>query len=192
MGSDAAAVFVHPAGLCESDEVGQGTRIWAFAHVMAGATVGVGCNICDHAFVESGARLGDNVTVKNGVLVFTGVTIEDNVFLGPGCAFTNDLRPRAANKKKTAELVRTVVRRGATIGANATIVCGHEVGAHALVAAGAVVCSDVPPHALVAGNPARQRGWVCECGERLGADLTCSCGRNYAARPDAEGLYEIS
>ena len=188
MGSN-PAVFVHPAGLCESDDVGQGTRVWPFAHVMAGAVIGAGCNICGHAFVETGAVLGDNVTVKNGVLIFTGVTIESDVFLGPGCVFTNDLRPRAAVKKPAETLLATVVRKGATIGANATIVCGHEVGAYALVAAGAVVTSDVPPHALVAGNPARFRGWVCECAELLEPDLTCACGRKYASREGEEGLH---
>jgi len=182
------SVFVHPAGLCESADVGADTRIWAFAHVMDGAIVGAGCNICDHAFIESGARLGDNVTVKNAVLVWTGVTVEDDVFLGPNCVFTNDLRPRAAIKKGAADLVPTTVRCGATIGANATIVCGHEVGRHAFVAAGAVVTRDVVPHALVAGNPARRVGWVCECGERLGCDLACGCGRAYRTLGDDRGL----
>jgi acetyltransferase-like isoleucine patch superfamily enzyme len=155
---------------------------------MEGAVVGADCNICDHAFVESGVRLGDNVTVKNGVLLFTGVTVENDVFLGPGCVFTNDLHPRAAIKKPPSELFTTLVRRGATIGANATIVCGHEIGEYALVAAGAVVVTDVSPNALMAGAPARQRGWVCQCAETLAPDLTCKCGRRYRRRDDAVGL----
>jgi acetyltransferase-like isoleucine patch superfamily enzyme len=174
-------VFVHPMGLCESDTIGPRTRVWAFAHILPGAVVGADCNVCDNAFVEGGARLGDRVTVKNAVLVWDGVTVDDDVFLGPNAVFTNDLRPRAAIKKSRDEFVPTFVRRGATVGANATIVCGVTVGAHAFVAAGAVVTRDVPAHALVAGNPARQLGWVCTCGARLGDDLVCECGAKYTA-----------
>jgi len=191
-GRSAATIFVHSLGLCESSEVGPGTRVWAFAHVMDGAVVGARCNICDHAFVESGARVGDNVTVKNAVLIWSGVTIEDDVFLGPGCCFTNDLRPRSKRKKAAEELTPTMVRQGATIGGNATIVCGCEVGAHAFVAAGSVVARDVAPHALVAGVPARQIGWVCECGERLGDDLACSCGNRYELIDERRGLRPAS
>ena len=183
------SVYVHPSALCESTDVGAGSRVWAFAHVMAGAVIGPDCNICGHAFVESGVTLGRNVTVKNGVLLFSGVTCEDDVFLGPACVFTNDLRPRAAVKKGPADLLPTVVRRGATIGAHATIVCGHEVGAHAMVAAGAVVATDVPAHALMAGVPARRLGWVCECGGRLDGDLACpDCGRRYRSGGPGGGL----
>lgn len=164
-------VFVHPAGLCESDAVGPRTRVWAFAHILPGAVVGADCNICDHAFIEGGARLGDGVTVKNGVLVWAGVTVEDHVFLGPGVVFTNDLRPRAEIKKPVEQLIATTVRRGATLGANATVVCGTEIGEYAFVAAGAVVTRDVPAQALVAGNPASVIGWVCRCGERLDGEV---------------------
>jgi acetyltransferase-like isoleucine patch superfamily enzyme len=168
---------VHPHGLCESDDVGAGTRVWAFAHVMPGAHVGVECNIGDHAFVETGAVVGDRVTVKNAVLVWDRVVVENDVFLGPGVTFTNDLRPRRAQPRGHDDLLDTVVGRGATIGANATIVCGVRIGAHAFVAAGAVVTRDVPPHALVVGTPARIRGWVCACGERLDAPGRCAaCG----------------
>jgi UDP-2-acetamido-3-amino-2,3-dideoxy-glucuronate N-acetyltransferase len=187
-----AGVFVHPKGLCESDQVGEGTRVWAFAHVLPGAVVGAGCNVCDHAFIEGGARVGDRVTIKNAVLVWDGVTVEDEVFLGPNMVFTNDLWPRAAVKKGPGEFVPTLVRRGATIGANATIVCGTTIGPHAFVAAGAVVTRDVPAHALVAGNPARPRGWVCTCGTRLGEDLRCAaCGRGYEHTTDG-GLRELA
>ena len=133
------SVFVHERALCESDDVGPRTRIWAFAHVMAGATIGADCNVGDHAFVESGARLGDRVTVKNGVAVWDKVTIEDEVFLGPNVVFTNDLRPRAGFKKAGDAVPADRVRRGATIGANATIVCGVTIGAAAFVGAGSVV-----------------------------------------------------
>lgn len=186
------SVFVHPKGLCESSSVGPGTRVWAFAHVMEGAVVGAGCNIGDHAFIESGARLGDRVTVKNAVLVWDRVTIEDEVFLGPNAVFTNDLMPRAARKKSPDEFLPTLVRRGATVGAGAIVVCGTTIGEHAFVAAGAVVVRDVAAHALVAGNPARWIGWVCACGERLDATLRCSCGRGYRqAGPEDLGLVAL-
>ncbi|MGM1061221.1 acyltransferase [Saccharothrix sp. Mg75] len=180
-------VFVHPKGLCESDEVGDGTRVWAFAHVLPGARVGRDCNICDGAFVEGRAVLGDRVTVKNGTLVYDGVTCEDEVFLGPNVLFTNDLRPRAAIKRGGDELLTTLVRRGATLGAGTVVVCGVEIGEHAFAAAGSVVTKDVPAHAFVAGNPARHKGWVCACGQRLDASLTCpDCGDRYAE--DDKGL----
>jgi acetyltransferase-like isoleucine patch superfamily enzyme len=169
-------VFVHPWGLCESDQVGPGTRVWAFAHVLPGAVIGADCNIGDHAFVEGGARIGDRVTVKNGVLVWDGVTIEDDAFLGPGVVFTNDLKPRAHIKRSGNQLLPTLVLEGATLGANATVVCGITIGAHAFVAAGAVVTRDVPDFAFMAGNPAVQRGSVCRCGERLDRSGACPLG----------------
>jgi len=176
--------FIHDKALCETEDVGPGTRIWAFAHVMAGATIGADCNICDHVFVETGARIGDRVTVKNGVLIWDGVTIEDDVFLGPNVVFTNDLVPRAAIKKSREDLLPTRVSRGATIGANATVVCGLSIGSHAFVGAGSVVSKGVPAHGLVLGNPARQVGWVCECGRRLSDDLRCPAGGRYEMRDD--------
>ena len=183
------SVFVHPRGLCESEDVGDGTRVWAFAHVLPRAKVGAGCNICDGAFVEGGAVLGDNVTVKNGVLVFDLVTCEDDVFLGPGVVFTNDLRPRAHVKRGIEELLPTLVRRGATLGAGTVVVCGTTVGEHAFAAAGAVLTRDVPAHAFVAGNPGRRKGWVCVCGGRLDADLRCPTdGAAYALVSDVDGL----
>jgi acetyltransferase-like isoleucine patch superfamily enzyme len=177
-----ADFFVHERGLCESDEVGEGTRIWAFAHVMKGAKIGARCNVCDHAFIETGAVVGDRVTIKNAVLLWDGVRIEDDVFIGPNAVFTNVERPRAGLKKKREEFGETVVRRGATIGANATIVCGITVGEYAFVGAGAVVTKDVPAHAMVVGSPARPIGWACVCGARLPEGLTCAeCGRAFAA-----------
>lgn len=175
----ARAYFVHPAALCESSQIGAGTRIWAFAHVMAGAQVGAGCNIGDHAFLEAGAAIGDRVTVKNGVMLWEGVGVDDDVFLGPGVIFTNDLYPRsprmqgeaAVNERyhdKAKWLVATRVARGASIGAGAVIICGITIGQFAMIGAGAVVKKDVKPHALMVGNPATQKGWVCRCGAKLG------------------------
>jgi UDP-2-acetamido-3-amino-2,3-dideoxy-glucuronate N-acetyltransferase len=182
-----AGVFVHPQGLCESNEVGEGTRVWAFAHVMKGARVGRRCNIGEGSFVEAGAVIGDYCTVKNGVSVWDRVTVEDHCFLGPACVFTNDRIPRSHPDYATLpeDWLPTLLREGTTIGANATIVCGATLGHWCFVAAGAVVTRDVPAHAMVAGNPARRIGWACCCGRRLPASLTCDCGLAYEADRDA-------
>ena len=158
-------VFIHPQALVESEEIGEGTRIWAFAHVMKGARIGKGCNIGDHSFIESGVTIGDDVTVKNGVSIWEGVEIGDRVFVGPNVAFTNDLRPRS--KAYHAKPERTVVREGASIGANATILSGITIGQYAMIGAGAVVTKDVRDFELVTGNPARHAGWVSKAGERV-------------------------
>jgi UDP-2-acetamido-3-amino-2,3-dideoxy-glucuronate N-acetyltransferase len=184
------SVVVHEKGICEGD-VGPRTRIWAFAHVMVGARVGADCNICMGVFVEAGAVIGNRVTVKNGVQVWDGVTIEDEVFLGPNATLTNVRNPRAAFKVTREAFTPTRICRGATIGANATIVCGSIVGAQAFVAAGAVVTRSVPAHALVLGNPARQAGWVCSCGERLPETLACTCGRRFRLVDSKMGLAPL-
>lgn len=184
------SVFVHEMALCESDDIGPRTRVWAFAHVMPGASIGPDCNICDHAFVETGAVIGRRVTVKNNVLIWDGVTIEDEVFLGPNVVFTNDLIPRAAIKRPREEFLPTLVKRGATVGANSTVVCGVTLGTYAFVGAGSVVVEDVPDHGLVVGNPARRIGWSCVCGLRLSDDLRCTCGRRY--RPSQGGGLRLS
>lgn len=177
--SNALGFFTHSHALCESDDIGPRTRIWAFAHVLPGASVGADCNVCDHAFIESGAAIGDRVTVKNRVMIFDGVTIEDDVFLGPAVVFTNDLRPRAEVKKSGNELTRTLVRRGVTLGAGSVVVAGHTLGEYSFTGAGSVVVSDLAPHGFYVGNPARLKGWVCRCGERLEPELSCRCGRSY-------------
>lgn len=153
-----ADVFVHERGLCESDDVGAGTRVWAFAHVLPGAKIGSDCNICDGVFVEDGVTVGDRVTLKSGVQLWRGVELEDDVFVGPNATFTNDPFPRS--RQYLEEYARTVVRAGASIGANATILPGLEIGQGAMVGAGAVVTRPVPPHAIVKGNPARIHGYV--------------------------------
>jgi UDP-2-acetamido-3-amino-2,3-dideoxy-glucuronate N-acetyltransferase len=182
------SIFVHRLAECESSDVGPRTRVWAFAHVLDGARIGADCNICDHVFIEGGVTIGDRVTVKNAVQIFDGVTIGDDVFLGPNCVFTNDLNPRAAVKKGSENLLSTTVEQGATIGANATIVCGTIIGRGAFVGAGAVVIRDVPAYAVVVGNPARRMSWMCACGNRLGETLACDCGRRYRFLSEGEGL----
>lgn len=167
-------VFVHPQALVETRRIGAGTRIWAFAHVMKGASIGRDCNVGDHAFIEAGAKVGHGVTIKNGVTIWEGVTIEDQAFLGPCVVFTNDLRPRSPRargaKARYASkdwLVKTRVGLGASLGANATVVCGVRIGRYAMVGAGTVVTEDVPAHALWLGVPGRLSGYVCECGASL-------------------------
>ena len=182
-------VFVHPQAINESQQVGEGTRIWAFAHVMRGVVVGKECNIGDHTFIESGAILGNGVTVKNGVSIWQDVTLQNFVFVGPNAVFTNDLYPRSPRYPESSAryqdknwLKQTLIKEGATIGANATIVCGVTIGRYAMVGAGTVVLKDVPDFRLVVGNPARDAGWVCMCGERLQEEkaIRCKhCGRTY-------------
>jgi UDP-2-acetamido-3-amino-2,3-dideoxy-glucuronate N-acetyltransferase len=184
--------LAHPQALVDSTDIGPDTIIWAFAHIMRGAHIGANCKIGDHAFIESGAILGNNVTVKNGVAIWDRVTIEDNVFLGPNCVLTNDPTPRTYIKKSGVELTPTLIRANATIGANATIVCGVAIGRYAFVGAGAVVIRSVPDFALVVGNPARHIGWICICAEKLplpasaplDASVNCPhCRRSFAVTP---------
>ena len=153
-----ADYFVHPQAIVESESIGRGTRIWAFAHVLPRAAIGADCNICDHTFLENDVVLGDRVTVKCGVQIWDGVSVEDDVFIGPNATFTNDPFPRSKRYQDTHP--RTTIRRGASIGANATILPGVTIGQHAMVGAGAVVTRSVPPHAVVVGNPARITGYA--------------------------------
>lgn len=179
------APFIHAEARVDAGAVvGARTRVWAFAHLASGAAVGVDCNICDHTFLESGVRLGDRVTVKCGVYLWTGLTAEDDVFIGPGVAFTNDLWPRS--KQRPAEYAPIVLRTGCSLGANSTVL-PVTIGRWAMIGAGAVVTREVPDHALVLGNPARIRGWVCRCARKLafaGETARCACGRVF--RREAE------
>ncbi len=175
--------FVHHTALCNAREIGPGTRIWAFCNVQEDARIGADCNICDHCFVENNAVIGDRVTIKNGVSIWDGVVIEDDVFIGPNAVFTNDVYPRS--KARLDDYAATRIERGATVGANASVVAGHTIGRYAFIGAGAVVTKDVAPHTLWLGNPAKQAGYVCRCARRLdigdsSSGVSCpACNRAY-------------
>jgi len=179
--------FVHPQGICETVEVGSGTRVWAFSHVLPDARIGCDCNICDGVFIENDVVLGDRVTVKNFVALYDGLRVENDVFIGPGVSFANDRYPRS---KRYVDHPVTLLERGCSIGAGAVILPGVMIGRYALVAAGAVVTRSVAPFTLVKGNPARPSGLVCICGAPLqssGAGLSCTSGDWQGHAPD-EGM----
>jgi len=179
--------FAHDTALVTSERIGKGTRIWAFCNVQRDAVVGEDCNICDHCFVENNAVIGDRVTIKNGVSIWDGVVLENDVFVGPNAVFTNDVHPRS--KVYHDDVDRTLVRLGATVGANAVVVAGHTIGRYAFIGAGAVVTRDVPDFSLWLGNPARMAGYVCKCARRLNLEpagrgksevrCRCVCGLKY-------------
>jgi UDP-2-acetamido-3-amino-2,3-dideoxy-glucuronate N-acetyltransferase len=181
-----ANVYVHPTAIVDEPcQIGVGTKIWHFSHVMKGAVIGEGCVLGQNVYVGGGGRLGDGVKVQNNVSIYDDVILEDQVFCGPSAVFTNVVNPRAFVERKN-EYRRTVVRRGASIGANATIVCGVTLGEYSFVGAGAVVTRDVAPYALVTGVPARRRGWICRCGVPLvaSADRCADCGATYRITGD--------
>ncbi len=175
--------YVHPLALVETTSIGDGTRVWAFAHVQPDAVIGSGCNICDHCFIERGVRIGNDVVIKNGVSVWSGVTLENRVFVGPNAVFTNDTIPRAKLYHDVPE--PTLVCEGASIGANATLLCGITIGRYALIGAGAVVTKPVPSFAVLTGNPARLVGYRCACTRTLpgpgeARSYQCECGRRFS------------
>ena len=175
--------FVHESSYVdEGCTIGEDTKIWHFSHVMSGCTIGKRCNIGQNVVISPGVVLGEGVKIQNNVSVYTGVICEDGVFLGPSCVFTNVINPRAFIERKS-EYRKTVVKQGASIGANATIICGHDIGRYAFVGAGAVVTKNVPDYALVYGAPAKIRGYVCRCGEKLhfeeGKASCTACGKMY-------------
>lgn len=175
--------FVHESSyIDEGARIGKGTKIWHFSHIMGGSTIGERCNIGQNVVISPRVELGNQVKIQNNVSVYEGVICEDGVFLGPSCVFTNVINPRAFIEKKH-EYKRTLLKKGATVGANATIVCGNTIGRYALIGAGAVVTRDIPDFALVYGTPARVRGYVCKCGENIefkDGHASCShCGCSY-------------
>jgi len=177
-----AEFFLHPSSFVdEGAQVGAGTKIWHFSHILAGVEIGADCNIGQNVVIGPKVTIGRGCKIQNNVSIYQGVTLEDEVFCGPSMVFTNVVNPRAAIRRMD-EAKPTLVRRGASLGANSTIVCGLTIGRFALVGAGAVVTKDVPDHALVYGNPARVQGWVCACGEKLGGQLRCAaCALSYEA-----------
>ena len=176
-----AGIYVHETAVVDEGAiVGEETVIWHFSHIQSGATIGCGCSLGQNVNIANNVKVGDGCKIQNNVSVYEGVELEDYVFCGPSCVFTNDLTPRAKYPKGRSKYVPTLVQYGASIGANSTIVCGHTIGKWAMIASGAVVTSNVPDHALMMGVPARQRGWVCECGQVLNDNLCCpDCSRKY-------------
>jgi UDP-2-acetamido-3-amino-2,3-dideoxy-glucuronate N-acetyltransferase len=174
--------FVHESSYIDDNvEIGVRTKIWHFCHIQSGARIGSDCSLGQNVNISNNVIIGNHVKIQNNVSVYEGIKLEDGVFCGPSCVFTNDLTPRAEFPKGQAGYKKTLVKHGASIGANATVVCGHTIGEYAMIAAGAVVISNVPAHALMAGVPAKQIGWVCTCGGCLDSEGHCmSCRRIYS------------
>jgi UDP-2-acetamido-3-amino-2,3-dideoxy-glucuronate N-acetyltransferase len=197
-GAEERGYFVHDSALVEQPvQIGKGSKVWHFSHIMPDVKIGEGCNIGQNVYIANGVVIGDNVKVQNNVSLFEGVTLEDDVFCGPSCVFTNVINPRSHVSRKH-EYKKTHVGRGATIGANATIVCGNTIGRYAFIGAGAVVTRDVADYAMIYGNPARRTGWVCNCGVKLSfskeGEAGCSaCGKAYKKQGvrDDEKVKEV-
>ncbi|MBU0580468.1 MAG: N-acetyltransferase [Candidatus Margulisbacteria bacterium] len=183
-------IFKHEKALVESDNIGAGTRIWAFAHILKDANIGKECNICDHTFIESDVIVGDEVTIKCGVFLWDGIRIENKVFIGPNATFTNDVRPRS--KEYPEEFSKTNIKEGASIGANATIIAGTTIGLYSLIGAGSVVTSDIPNYAKAYGVPAKVKGYICTCARDLDFKedkAKCSCGNIF--KKNSEGIIKL-
>jgi len=184
-----SAAFVHASAVVDDDvAIGEGTRIWHFVHVSSGARIGRNCALGQNVFVGRNVEIGNGVRIQNNVSVYEGVVVSDDAFLGPSCVFTNVINPRAF-VERSHEFKDTHVGRGVSIGANATIVCGHSLGDYCFIGAGAVITRDVPPYALMVGNPGRRIGWMCRCGERLpggGGEVACAaCKSRFTVSADA-------
>lgn len=184
--------FVHESSYVDEDvSIGKDTKIWHFCHIQKGARIGENCSFGQNVNVSNNVTIGNGVKVQNNVSIYEGVELEDYVFCGPSMVFTNDLTPRAKYPKGSLGYKKTLLKTGATVGANATIVCGNTIGSWAMIAAGAVVTKDVPDHALMVGVPAKQTGWVCECGEILNEELICpKCKRAYKIAENGLKLLE--
>ncbi len=183
--------YKHPTAIVESDKVGEGCRIWHFVHVRELAEIGNNCNIGKSVYIDTEVKIGNNVKIQNFVSIYKGVEIQDDVFVGPSVVFTNDIYPRAFIWEND-KIIKTIVKKGSSIGANSTIICGVTVGEYAMVGGGSVVTKDVPPYGLVFGNPARLKGFVCECGRKLNKIIDnneenivyeCECGKNIDIKP---------
>lgn len=185
--------FVHESSYIDDNvTIGEGTKIWYFSHVQSGAVIGDNCSFGQNVNISNNVKIGNGVKVQNNVSIYEGVELEDYVFCGPSMVFTNDPTPRAKYPKGSVGYKRTVLKEGATVGANATIVCGHIIGKWAMIAAGAVVTKDVPDYSIMAGVPAKRIGYVCECGERLEESLICEhCNRRYRYLAEKDGLEEV-
>lgn len=173
--------FVHESSYVDDNvEIGNGTKIWHFSHIHSGVKIGMNCSLGQNINIGTNVEIGNSVKIQNNVSVYQGVILEDYVFCGPSMVFTNDLTPRSKYPKGEAGYLKTLVKEGASIGANATIVCGNTIGRWSLIGAGSLILNDVKDYALMVGVPARQIGWVCECGEKLRQDLTCdNCSKIY-------------
>jgi len=186
MTEDKKDYFIHPAAIMdEGAKIGKGSKIWHFSHIMSDAVLGENCNLGQNVMVSPGVVLGNNVKVQNNVSLYTGVICEDDVFLGPSMVFTNIVNPRSAVVRR-GQYTKTLVKKGVSIGANATIVCGHDIGEYAFIGAGAVVTKSVPPYALIVGNPGKQIGWMSEYGHRLHFDKD-----GFAICPESKERYQL-
>ena len=176
--------FIHESSYVdESVKIGKGTKVWHFSHLQSGSIIGENCSIGQNVNISNNVKIGNFVKIQNNVSVYQGVELEDYVFCGPSMVFTNDLTPRSKYPKGSHNYIKTIVKYGATIGANATILCGNDIGEWAMIGAGSVVTKNVPAHALFLGVPAKQVGWVCECGSILSSQLVCAeCGKKYLLR----------